>query len=105
MCVIFDGYFKKINKFEIQINGRNTYLSFRINNLCASILFMNTYNKVYEYNIYIPECNNISYEFENSLNENRTEENKELLNKLFEVKSNNYYINIWNNPDNNLEFK
>ena len=48
-------------------------------------------NKVYEYYIYIPTCENKNYEILNSLNENKSPVEKERLNHLFTVKTNNYY--------------
>ena len=61
---------------------------------------MNNYNNtksVYEYYIYLPICENKSYEILNSLNENKAEEEMEKLRNLFIVKSNKYYFEIKNN--------
>ena len=56
-------------------------------------------NYIYEYYIYLPKCENKNYDILNSLNENKSEENKEKLNKLFTVKTNKYYFEIKNLPD------
>ena len=58
-------------------------------------------NKTYEYYIYLPECNNMEYTIlSRSLNEDKSDKDKERLSKLFIVKTNKYYFEIINRPDN-----
>ena len=61
---------------------------------------MNNNNAVYEYKIYIPDCNNKLYEYEN----NSEEIKKENLSNLFEVKSTNFYFKIDYISDDAIEF-
>ena len=91
-----------IKEFKISINGLNSYLSIESNDNYVSFFYMNTLNNknsVYEYNIYIPECKNINYSLLNSLNENKSEEDYEKLSNLFTVKTNKYYFELKNQPN------
>ena len=81
-----------IKKFEIGIDERNTYLTIRVDNLCASIFFMNNNKNVYEYLIYKPECNNII--FERNYDEDIEETFEERISNLFIVKTYNYYFKL-----------
>ena len=98
ICYRLDTNYSIIKKFYIKINGQNSYLSIMTNNVSATFIFMNNDNKVYDYIIYLPYCNNKEYSFFNSMNENRTIETKERLINLFEVKTNNTYLKFDNAP-------
>ena len=85
------------NRFEISMPGDNSYLTIKSNDNFLTLFFMNQQNSnysLYEYYIYLPECNNIPYTLFHSLNENKEEENKERLSNLFSVKTNKYYFKI-----------
>ena len=56
-------------------------------------------NFIYEYYIYLPTCQDASYVILNSLNENKQRENWEKLTNLFTIKTNKYYFEIENPPD------
>ena len=91
--------YKKNKEFSLSVSGDNSYLTIKNNNNYITLFFMNTIgstNKVYEYYIYIPTCENKNYEILNSLNENKSPVEKERLNHLFTVKTNNYYFEIKN---------
>ena len=79
---------------ELTIKSSNNFITF---------FFINKdYNKenVYEYYIYLPICNHKNYIIYNfSLNYNKPEKEKERLNSLFIVKTNKYYFEIQNAPD------
>ena len=98
ICYRLDTNYSIIKKFYIKINGQNSYLSIMTNNISATFIFMNNDNKIYDYIIYIPYCNNKEYSFSNSMNENRTLETKESLINFFEVKTNNTYLKFDNAP-------
>ena len=88
--------------FKIAQNGDNSYLTIKSNNNYCTLFYMNNIdnsNYIYEYYIYLPKYENKNYDILNSLNENKSEENKEKLNKLFTVKTNKYYFEIKNLPD------
>ena len=88
--------------FKIAQNGDNSYLTIKSNNNYCTLFYMNNIdnsNYIYEYYIYLPKCENKNHDILNSLNENKSEENKEKLNKLFTVKTNKYYFEIKNLPD------
>jgi len=94
--------YNMIKGFKISISGENSYLTIKTNSNYITLFYMNKINNkesVYEYYIYIPECNNKNYEIFNSLNENKPDEQKEKLSNLFTVKTNKYYFEIKNNPD------
>ena len=90
--------FNIIKQFNISIFQRNSYLSIIPNNLTATFIFMNNEDKVYEYKIYIPFCNNKEYSMFRSLNENKTEKSMERLRNLFVVKTNNTFLKFENAP-------
>jgi len=97
-----------IKGFKISINGENSFLTIKTNSNYLTLFYMNKINnneKVYEYYIYIPECNDNNYELYNSLNENKSDGQKEKLSNLFTVKTNKYYFEITNNPDEYGYFK
>ena len=92
ICYRINKSLSIIKQFNLLIIGRNTYLSIITNNLCAIIFYMNTVtfsNNVYEYKICISNCIYKEYSFYNSLNENKINSEKEKLNNLFEIKTNN----------------
>ena len=59
----------------------------------------NEQNSIYEYYIYLPSCEDKNYSILNSLNEYKSEENFEKISNLFTVKTNKYYFEIKNLPD------
>ena len=99
ICYRLNREYNLIKIFNISISGRNSYLSIITYNLCATFFFMNNEEKVYEYKIYLPKCNNYKiYSFYNSLNENRNAKEYEKLINLFVVKANNTYLRFDNAP-------
>ena len=91
-----------INGFKISISGENSYLTIKSNSYYITLFYMNKINNkesVYEYYIYLAECNDKNYELYNSLNENKPDGQEEKLSNLFTVKTNKYYFEIKNNPD------
>ena len=91
-----------IKSFKISMPGSNSYLTIKINNDCVTLFFMNALNNkdlVYEYYICLPICHNKEYTIFNSLNEYKSEGEKEKLSNLFIIKTNKYYFEIINNPD------
>ena len=96
--------YKIIKEFNISITGNNLELFIKKGNNFITFFFINQNNNkeyAYEYYIYLPICQNNSYNIfnNNSLNYNKSEEEKERLNRLFEVKTNKYYFEIKNPPD------
>ena len=93
--------FKLIKKFDLKIAGENSYLSIKNNDKFVTLFFMNQKNgnKIYEYYIYIPKCENKNFTIINSLNENRNEEERIKIKNLFEVKTNKYYFELAKTPD------
>ena len=91
--------YRKIKEFNLSISGDNSYLTIKINSDTATFFFMNNYNDVnsiYEYYIYLPTCQDKSYEILNSLNYNKNPEDYEKLSNLFTIKTNKYYFEIDN---------
>jgi len=90
--------------FNLDLQGKNN----NINILTSSSSFVsifyineNSNQKFCEYIIYIPECVNKQYTIISfhSINENKSEENKETINDFFARKTNtNYYIEFENIP-------
>ena len=64
---------------------------------------INNKNYVYEYYLYLPNCQDKSYSLLNSLNENKKEEDFEKLENLFTVNSNKFYLEI-NNSSNEFGY-
>ena len=94
--------FDIINEFNIQQEGDNSYLTIKSNNDYITLFYMNEYNEgmnIYEYYIYFPTCENKNYIILNSLNENKSEEEKERINNLFNIKTNRYYFELKKLPD------
>jgi len=63
---------------------------------------MNNYkgnNSVYEYYIYLPECNDRDYTIFESINENKNSEDYEKLSNLFTIKTNKYYFELDSNAN------
>ena len=56
-------------------------------------------NSIYEYYIYLPSCEDKNYSILNSINENKSEENFEKISNFLTVKTNKYYFEIKNFPD------
>ena len=98
---IYSYIFYKYNEFKIKISGINSYLTIKSFNNYAIFVFMNNHNdinSVYEYYIYPPTCKNREYIIlNNSLNENKPEEEFEKLSNLFDIKTNKYYFSLYNN--------
>ena len=89
-----------IKDFIISKDGENSFLSIEITDEYATLFFINSnnnINSVYEYYIYLPECQNKNYFLLNSLNENKPEKDWEKLSSLFTVKTNKFYFQL-NNP-------
>ena len=59
----------------------------------------NDKNQIYEYYIYIPECQNREYVILDSLNEKKSEEEFEKLENLINIKTNSYYFELQNQED------
>ena len=104
-CYIINTNTYNITKeFSISKIGNNSHLTIKSNAEYLTFFFMNNYNdinSVFEYYIYIPICENKSYilYYNNNLYEKKDDEKKERLNKLFEVKTNKYYIEFPNPPN------
>ena len=85
------------------MNGDNSYLTVKNNNDFITLLLLNNYNNinsVYEYYIYLPTCQNKNYFiYNNRTNSDINEETTEKLTNLFIVKTNKYYFEIVNPPD------
>ena len=99
----YDSY-NITKEFKISQIGSNSYLTIKRNNYYITLFYMNTNvnnigNFIYEYYIYLPTCQDASYVILNSLNENRQRENWEKLTNLFTIKTNKYYFEIENPPD------
>ena len=96
-CYRVDINYNIIKEFKILISGINTHLTIKNVDNYIVLFFMNNQtniNSVYEYYIYIPECQNKKYEILNSLNENKPEEEKEKLSNLFIIKTNKYFFEL-----------
>ena len=94
--------FNPIKKFNLLIEGDNSNLNIKNNSNYLTFFFINYYNSkysVYEYYIYFPTCQNRNYVILNNLNENKPEEQCEKLSNLFIVKTNKYFFEIKNPPD------
>ena len=95
--------YKMIKVFKILMNGDNSYLTIKNNNDFITLLLLNNYNNinsVYEYYIYLPTCQNKNYFiYNNRTNSDINEETTEKLTNLFIVKTNKYYFEIVNPPD------
>ena len=89
-----------IKNFKIHILDENAYLIIRASNTFAVFFFKNDIEKVYEYYIYLPYCINKTYDiYKDSLNYNKSEEDSERLSNLFTIKTNKYYFELINPPD------
>ena len=89
-----------IKPFKILITGENSYFIIKINQNSAVFFFMNIKNNedsVYGYYIYLPSCRNKDYTI--NLGESRSEYINDRLTNLFEIKTNKYYFEIKNKPD------
>ena len=92
--------FSMIKNFKIHNLDENAYLTIRASNTFAAFFFMNGREKVYEYYIYLPYCINKTYDiYKDSLNYNKSEEDSERLSNLFTIKTNKYYFELINPPD------
>ena len=98
ICYRINENLSIIKQFNPSISGRNTYLSIITDNLCATFFFMNGTTNIYEYKICIPNCIYKEYSFYNSLNENKINSEKEKLDNLFEIKTNNIYLSFDDAP-------
>ena len=111
LCCAFADLIKcfRINKndynpikfFEVSIPGFNSYLTIKSNDEYAAFFFMNNnndINSIYQYYIYLPNCQDKSYNISNNLNENKEETEYEKLSNLFTVKTNKYFFEI-DNPN------
>ena len=90
-----------IKEFKISVEGINSFLTIKNNNGIITLFFMNNKgNKNYVNEIYInaPVCKDKNYYISNnSLNENKSEENKEKLSNLILTKENiSYYLEFDN---------
>ena len=97
-CARLNKDLNLVKIFNIIIEGKNTYLSIRDNNLDASIFFMNNNNSVYEYKIFLPNCHDMEY----SISDNKDKEIKDKLSNLFLVRANNYYVEFINQLYNGM---
>ena len=84
----------EFKEFLLLIPGVNTYLSIKSNSNKFITLFYMNENKVYEYYIYIPTCEDKSFTIINSLNENKSGDEIIKIKNLFEVKTNKYYLKL-----------
>ena len=103
-CFRINYTFEVIREFQISKEGTNFYLTIKTNNNYATFFFMNDFDNskyVYEYYIYLPNCQNKNYEILNSLNENKLQGDEEKLNNLFIINTNKnkYYFEINGVPD------
>ena len=89
-----------IKQFKILISGENSFLTLKINKNSTAFFFMNNKNNedsIYGYYIFLPSCKNKDYIIH--LNEKQSKYINDKLNNLFEIKTNNYYFEIKNRPD------
>ena len=101
-CRISSSTYKIIKYFSISISRFNSYLTIKANNNFVTFFFMNKFmgnDKVYEYYIYLPNCEHREYTLFHSLNEDRTEDNREKLSNLFTVETNKYFFELKETPE------
>ena len=84
-----------VRQFKISMAGYKSNLTIKSNDKFITLFFM-IEGKVYEYYIYLPDCQNKEYIILNILNENKSNEDKEKLSNLFLVETNKYYFQIMN---------
>ena len=95
-CYRISSYYI-VKEFNLPMEGINSHLTIKSNDDFAALFFTNyrnNTNSVYTYYIYLPKCQNRSYNILNSLNENKPEEIREKLLNLFTIKTNKYYFEI-----------
>ena len=80
------------------MTGDNSFLTIKSFDDYTTFFFMNGENSVYEYYIYLPKCENKNYEILNSVNDNNTEDLGK-ISDLFNIKTNKYYFEIKNIPN------
>jgi len=91
-----------IKEFNIQLHGNNSYIAIKSNSDYFTLFFINNDNNIdsiYEYYIYLPTCINKNYGVFNYLNENNPKKELDKIRNLFIVKSNKYFFEIKNPPD------
>ena len=83
--------FNVIKEYKLNIPGDNSYLTIKSNNDFITFFCMNKNEdkvNVYEYYIHFPKCQNKNYTILNSINFNKSENEKERLSNLFKVETN-----------------
>ena len=91
-----------IKEFKIPQDGDNSYLTIKSNIDYITLFYMNNYNNknnIYEYYIYLPTCDNKNYIIFNSIYKNRTKTELDKIGNLINIKTNRYYFEIKNPPD------
>ena len=97
--------FSLIKEFSINMQGDNSFLTIKSNNNYIALFYMNNKegleeNRVYEYYIYLPTCTDANFTLINSMNEGKEEKDFVKLSNLFPIKTNNYFLEFKNIPDN-----
>ena len=87
------------------MQGDNSFLTIKSNNNYIALFYMNNKegleeNTVYEYYIYLPTCTDANFTLINSMNEGKEEKDFVKLSNLFPIKTNNYFLEFKNIPDN-----
>ena len=88
--------------FNISVPGDNSHLTIKTSDEYVAFFFMNNFNdinQIYEYYIYIPECQDREYIIVDSLNENKSENELEKIGNLINIKTNSYYFQLKNQDD------
>ena len=104
-CARFKENYDLIAIFDLEFPGQNSRVSFFTDsNTYGALFFMNknSGNKYYEYSIFLPECKDLNYTIIvlHSINEEKSENEKDNLNYLFERKtSTDYYFEFESLPD------
>ena len=96
--------YELIKYFSLSIEGKNSYLSFKNSDNYIALFYMNEYSGSYEYIIYYPKCPNIDIIILNSIKENNSEEEREILNEFLGIKTNKYYIEFKTFPPDNIGY-
>ena len=103
-CYIISSSNNNIKEFQISQTGENSYLTMKNSDNFLAFFFMNNNankNSIYEFYIRFPKCEDKYYYISNnSLNENKSEENKEKLSDLVKAGGIKYYFEIKNPPIN-----
>ena len=98
------NYYNYINEFKLSIEGLASFLTIKSYSDKAIFFYMNTMNsedKIYEYYLFKPICENLEVNIFYSLNNNRIKTIK--ISELFFIRTNKYYFKI-ENPINEIGY-